>query len=47
MAPLSALSVFLAGYLHQDWDFEYSDASAAAVDFASNESVEVVVDVLG
>jgi hypothetical protein len=47
MAPLPALSAFLAGYLHQDWDLEYEDASAAAANFASNESVEVVLGVLG
>lgn len=47
MTPVSALSAFLAGYLHQDWDLEYSDASAAAVEFASSESIELVVGVLG
>lgn len=47
MAPLTALSAFLAGYLHQDWDLEYDDASAAAADFASNESVDAALDVLG
>lgn len=47
MARLSALSAFLAGYLHQDWDLEYEDASAATADFAANESVEVVLGVLG
>lgn len=47
MTPLPGLSAFLGGYLHQDWDLEYSDPSAAAASFASNESVELVVGVLG
>jgi transposase-like protein len=47
MVPLPALSSFLAGYLHQDWDLEYEYASAATASFASNELVDVVLGVLG
>ena len=46
MAHPTALSSLLAGYLHQDWDLEFEAASAATADFASNESVEVVLAVL-
>jgi hypothetical protein len=47
MDRLTTLSSFLAGYLHQDWDLEYENVSAATADFASKESVQVVLGVLG
>ena len=41
------LAGFLSGYLHQDYDLEFSSPSAAAYGFGSTEPRETVLLVLG
>jgi hypothetical protein len=43
----SALAAFIGGYLHQDWDLEYSTPVEAAADFGRSESLELVLRALG
>lgn len=43
----STLVAFVGGYLHQDWDLEYSTPIEAAADFGKREPIDLVLRALG